>query len=163
MKKHFREDFEKAFYEFYELWEKDDFSEEDLVTCVFALVKYKWQVYLTKNFRWWELPGGHVEKWETLDEALERELREEVWTTITSKKVYWYKKYTNSEKIPNRDGWFYPFPHSYILFYICEWTGETCKVDCPDTLDYWLFSYKEAVNRIDSKGTRKILEFMYNS
>lgn len=160
MKKHFREDFENAFYEFYESEEGDDAIPQELITCVFAFVRFEWKVYLTKNFRGWELPWWHVEKWENLDEALVRELKEEVWTTAKTKKLFWYKKYTNHKKLPNRDWWFYPFPYSYILFYICEWTGDDAKIECPDTLDYWLFSYEEALEKIGSRGTKKLFTIM---
>jgi len=156
-KLHFKEEFNDSYYEFIETQE---LPEKDLLTCIFAYVYLKWKVYLTKNHRGWELPGGHIEKWENFDEALDRELSEEIWTTIKSKKLFGYKKYFNSEKIANRDWGFYPFPNSYILFYIAESTWEDKKIHCHDTIDYWLFNIEEALEKIDSKWTRKILEIM---
>ncbi len=160
MKQYFREDFENAFYWFceHEKWDPD--ISHDLITCVFALVTYWDKLYLTKNHRGWELPWWHVETWENLEQALERELKEEVWTTIHSSSLFGYKKYTNYKKLPNREWWFYPFPHSYILFYIAEWTWEDHKIECPDTLDYGLFSYEEALEKIDSPKTRELVEII---
>lgn len=157
MKVHFKEEFKNAHYE---LCETDVFPEKGNVTCVFALLQFEWKIYLTKNRRGWELPGWHIEKWEDFDQALQREMQEEAWTRVKNKRLFWYKKYTNYEKVPNRDGGFYPFPHSYILIYIAESTWEDVKIDCPDTLDYGLFSIEEALEKIDSKWTRKILEIM---
>lgn len=155
MKTHFKEEYSNAYYEFIET---DEIPKKDLVTCVFAFVSYKWKVYLTKNHRGWELPWGHIETGENFDEALTREMSEEIWTTIKNKIFFGYKKYYNSEKIENRDWWFYPFPNSYIIFYIAEWTWEDKKIECPDTLDYWLFTIEEALEKVNSRWTKKILE-----
>jgi len=104
------------------------------------------------------LPWGHIETGENFDEALTREMSEEIWTTVKNKKFFGYKKYYNSEKISNRDWWFYPFPNSYIIFYIAEWTWDDEKIECPDTLDYWLFTVEEALEKVESRWTKKILE-----
>jgi len=157
MQIHFKEEYKKFSYEFIE---DGNFPERELVTCVFTMLYKEWKIYLTKNHRGWELPWGHIEKWENFDEALDREMAEEVWTGVKNKKLFWYKKYFNYEKIKNRDWGFYPFPYSYILFYIWEATGEDCKIECSDTLDYWLFNFEEALEKVESKWTKKIIEIM---
>ena len=157
MKVHFKEEYSKFSYEFIE---DGNFPERELVTCVFAMLHKEWKIYLTKNYRGWELPWGHIEKWENFDEALDREMAEEVWTGVKNKRLFWYKKYSNSEKSKNRDWGFYPFPNSYLIFYIWEATWENCKIDCPDTLDYGLFTFEEALEKVESKWTRKIIEIM---
>ena len=157
MKQYFEEKFEKFSYEF--IWSKK-FPEKELVTCVFAILTKDWKIYLTKNKRWWELPWWHIELWETFDEALEREMNEEIGTWIKSKELFWYKKYHNFEKVENREGSFYPFPNSYILFYIWKWNWKNCKINCSDTLDYWLFSIEEAIKIVKSEWTKKIIKIM---
>ncbi len=157
MKKYFEEKYEKFSYEFI----KDkNFPEKKLVTCVFAMLKKSWKIYLTKNNRWWELPWWHIEKGENFDEALEREMNEEIGTWVKNKKLFWYKKYHNSETKKNRERGFYPFPNSYILFYIWEANWKNCKINCSDTLDYWLFSMEEALKMVEFEWTRKIIRIM---
>jgi ADP-ribose pyrophosphatase YjhB (NUDIX family) len=139
----------------------DELPPRELVTCVFALVHEKWKLHLTKNHRWWELPWGHIEKWENFGEALEREMAEEIGTWIKNPVLFWYKRYSNTQWTPNREGGFYPFPHSYILLYICESNGVENKTHCPDTLDFGLFSLEEALNKIKSSSTSDITKVLY--
>jgi len=155
---HFTEKYEKFEYSFIE--NPEFLEDKNLVTCVSSMLTYKWKIYLTKNHRGWELPWGHIEKGENFDSALDREMAEEIWTKVKNKKLFWYKKYKNYNKIKNRDWGFYPFPYSYILFYIWEATGKECKIDCPDTLDYWLFTLKEALGKVESEWTRRIIEII---
>ena len=54
------------------------------VTAVFALgVKDGKMVLIDDEERGWDIPGGHVEPGETLDQALRREVREEAGCEIT--------------------------------------------------------------------------------
>lgn len=154
MKKYFTEEYEDYSYEFI----KDNiYPNENLVTCIFAFVKFENKIYLTKNHRWWELPWWHIEKWESYNDALARELAEEIGTTIKTKTLFWYKKIINIKKVKNKDWNYYPFPNSYILFYICEWSWKKCKINCVDTIDYWLFSIKDAKEKMNFVWNRKII------
>lgn len=157
MKVHFEKKYDKFSFEFIE---DSNFPEKKLVTCVFALVKFEWKIYLTKNHRWWELPWWHIEWNETFDEALDREMWEEIWTKIENKKLWGYKKILNFKKTENRNGWFYPYPYSYILFYITEWTGDNYKIPCPDTIDYWLFTVEEALEKVNLGSNKNIINIL---
>lgn len=54
---------------------------------------YNWEnIFITKNKRGWEIPCGHIEKWETSIETLKRETFEEVWWKIIQYKYIWYYK-----------------------------------------------------------------------
>jgi len=156
MKSHFKSTYSDYAWEFIQ---DKNIPDLELITCVFALVKYKWKFFLTKNHRWWELPWWHIEKWENLKECLDREMMEEIWVKIENEKFFWYKKITNFEKVKNRDWWFYPFPNSYIIFYICDATCTNSKIFCPDTLDYWLFDYDEVLEMVD-EDNKRIFEIM---
>lgn len=47
------------------------------------------------------LPGGHVEEWEDLYTALEREIKEELWFQIKMLwKKTWVEKYTHIQEFP---------------------------------------------------------------
>lgn len=93
-----------------------------LCTATFAIVTHQNQLLLirhTLTSRGWELPGGHIEPFESPLESITREVLEEGKTIITQPKLFGYKKVSPSHPIPHRShgGTFYPFPHSYILYY----------------------------------------------
>lgn len=157
MKKFFQNSFKHYSFEFIQ---DKNIPDLDLVTCVFAFVKSEWKIFLTKNHRWWELPWWHIEKWESLENALQREMKEEIWATVKNIKFFWYKKIINFEKIKNREWWFYPFPNSYILFYVCDLDEKNVKIDCEDTLDYWEFDLEKALDLVD-EDNKKIIEIIY--
>lgn len=159
MKKFFQNSFKNYSFEFFQ---DEKIPDLNLVTCVFAFVKSEWKIFLTKNHRWWELPWWHIEEWENLEEALQREMREEIWVSVKNQKFFWYKKNTNFEKTKNRNWWFYPFSNSYILFYVCDLDEENLKIECKDTLEYWKFSYDECLELVD-EDNKKIIKIIYKN
>jgi len=93
---------------------------KELISSVVSCCFYKDSILLTKTVRWWELPWWHIEEWENITQALHREVKEEVWADVISEKLLWHYK-LNPDKPIKRSNWeYYPFPHSYIPFYICE-------------------------------------------
>ena len=156
MKKYFKNFFKHYSFEFIQDKKIPDL---DLTTCVFALVKYNWKFFLTKNHRWWELPWWHIEKLENLKECLDREMMEEVWVKVDNEKFFWYKKITNFKETKDRDWGFYPFPNSYIVFYECDAVCLDSKISCPDTLDYWLFDLDEIFEMVN-EDNKKIIKIM---
>ena len=105
---------------FWEFHLSSFFPKRNLCSAVFALVKYKDGIVLTKTYRGWEMPGGHIEKGETVEEALKRELLEEVGAYISKSKFIGYRKITAKKPIPvdEKRKLSYPFPISYIPCYI---------------------------------------------
>lgn len=145
----------KTWYSF-EFFIDNKIPSYNLITCVFWIIFSKEnKVWLTKNHRWWELPWWHIEPGEDLENALNRELKEELWIDTYNYTLIWYKKITNFKKIKNRYGWYYPFPNSYILFYIWYSNSDKIYSFCKDTIDSKLCSFEEAFEIIDSENDKK--------
>ena len=69
----------------------------------------------------WEFPGGKIEKGETLEDCLVREVREELGIEIRPVQLLQKKEYIYPEKTVLLD------------FYLCDWvSGEPQKLDCQD-------------------------------
>ena len=49
-------------------------------------------IYITRNKRWWEIPAGHIEEWETPIDSLHREIKEEIWWKILKENYVWFYK-----------------------------------------------------------------------
>ncbi len=60
----------------------------------------------------WSFPGGKLEEWESLDETVVREVKEETWLDLIS-----FKKYTFTEYLIERS---HNISHIYI--WEAEWT-----------------------------------------
>ena len=84
-----------------------------------AIVGDSHEVVLTRNKRGWELPTGHIEPGETLDDTLCRECLEEGGFIPDEYQPFGYRKMTSTEPVPHhqRSG-FYPHPHGYIPHFL---------------------------------------------
>ncbi len=91
-----------------------------LISSVWAFAFYNDSILITKNHRWWEHPWWHIENWENIKEAIIREIKEEVWAQVKSMKNIWYFRLNPDYPIKRSDWTTYPFPHSYVPYYICE-------------------------------------------
>ena len=89
--------------------------DKELVTATFlVLINEKKQILLIdNNDRWLWLPWWHIEKWETIEDALIREVYEESWLKVKDLELLWFNKIFN-----NSSDWKYPSPLSYITYYI---------------------------------------------
>jgi ADP-ribose pyrophosphatase YjhB (NUDIX family) len=90
----------------------------NLTTAVFVLPLVKAKIILTKNIRGWELPGGHLEKNETIAQALKREVFEEIGMHVSRFIVFGYRKIiaTRPQLNPQKNP--YPYPVSYIPHFL---------------------------------------------
>ncbi len=88
-----------------------------LCTAVFGILEHQNKIILTKTQRGWELPGGHIEQNETIEEALKREILEEAGVYVDGYQLVGYRKIIASKPIKNKNGENYPFPVSYIPYY----------------------------------------------
>lgn len=161
MKKIFEASHEKYSFEFF----LDNYlPQKDLITCVFAVVfGEENKIWITKNHRGWELPWWHLEENETLEIALNREIKEEIWVDSGEYDLVWYKKILNFEKTKNRNGGFYPFPNSYILFFTAKSISEKKFSFCKDTIDSKLCTFDEAMEIITSENDKIILKNIWQN
>ena len=86
---------------------------------------------------YWVLPGGHVEYGERVEEALVRELKEELGIGVKIKKLIGV--YSD----PKRD----PRYHSVTVAYLCQSASDKIRLN-RESSEYRLFSFKKLPKKI---------------
>lgn len=105
----------------WEFYVSDHLPDAALCTATFCLaLQDDDKIVLTKTKRGWEMPGGHMEPDETLEQSLFREAHEEGGYTPQQYKLFGYRKIISKKPIPARAGREYPFPVSYIPHFIAK-------------------------------------------
>lgn len=66
--------------------------------------------------RGWDIPGGHIERGETVEEALSREVSEEAGMTLHAPRLFALNEILLECAQPAE--WRYPYPLSYQAFFI---------------------------------------------
>jgi ADP-ribose pyrophosphatase YjhB (NUDIX family) len=121
------------------------------ITTVFGLVTYKKKMLLAHLYRGWDLPGGHVEAGESLEETLEREVFEETKIRVEKPTLIGYQWMEVLAEKPS--GYQYPYPISYQVHYhaevkeICDFTGDQ------ETMGRGFFTY-EQIERLENVQLR---------
>src|SRR4051812_26046647 len=68
------------------------------VACVALAGDNLSEVILTRNHRGWEVPAGHIEPGETIDQALHRETLEEGGFVVTKSVPFGFRKITATSR-----------------------------------------------------------------
>jgi 8-oxo-dGTP pyrophosphatase MutT (NUDIX family) len=131
--------------EFYETQEMPDDNSCISASWVFF---YDKKVILVQNKRGWEIPWWHREFWESIEDTLIREMKEEIGIDLMREKNYkmwWYRKVTSDKELPDRNGGIYPFPN-YLITYIGQISNPPVQPQWDDVVSMWFFSYDDIKN-----------------
>ncbi len=102
----------------------------------------------TKPFKnYWCLPGGHVEKYETAEKAIKREVEEETGLKVTKAKFLFYQ-----DEILPRIKW-----HAVVLVFLCKTKGKI-KMNEKEVSEIKWFEIKESLRLKLAFKHRKIIE-----
>lgn len=100
----------------------DEMPSPNLVTCSFVLAFQGDRLLLAHlNDRGWDIPGGHIERGESPEEAARRELYEETGARVGPLDILGYEEIRLFGDKP--DGYKYPFPVSCMVFYCAAITS----------------------------------------
>lgn len=111
-----------------------------IIVGIGILVSHDGKVLITKRYDpsqpeahlKWQLPGGKVEFGETIQEAVIREMQEEVSVTVTI---------PNYPPIVGSSLWKHPTIHvqCMLIGFICRADGQTVTISCEETSDFaWI-------------------------
>ncbi len=98
-----------------------------------------------KNY--WCLPGGHVEKYETAEKAIKREVEEETGLKVTKAKFLFYQ-----DEILPRIKW-----HAVVLVFLCKTKGKI-KMNEKEVSEIKWFEIKESLRLKLAFKHREIIE-----
>lgn len=118
----------------WELYHSDTLPEWAICTAVMGIALHDNKILLTQNHRWRELPGWHVELWETNEQALIREMKEEWWVDIIDYQLVGYRKIINLQNKLNKATWEYYPPVAYMPHYLVTIKNTILWVPCGEEI-----------------------------
>jgi len=96
----------------------------------------------------WDIPGGHIKKKETPEEALIREMVEEIGVSVIN--YYLFRSYEEND--PTSDDL-----SRHFVFVVTEWVGEPENLDTREHSDMGWFNLEQLTNKPVTPSTRSEL------
>jgi len=120
------------------------------------ILNKKGELLLVKSHKWpgvnkYTMPGGHIEIGETVEEALKREIKEEVGLEIEPIKFL-----TVQDAIFSKE--FFKPKHFIFLDFLCESPTSRVKLDNDELQEYLWVNPENALNLNIDSFTRKTIE-----
>jgi len=121
------------------------------------IVNSKGQILLAKSHKWknrFTIPGGKIEIGETIEEALKREIKEEVGLEIKPIKFLLMQEAVYSEE-------FYKPKHFIFLDYLCKTETNDVKVDKDEMQEFiWVVPRKALEMNVDTFTKKTIKKYL---
>jgi 8-oxo-dGTP pyrophosphatase MutT (NUDIX family) len=123
----------------------DNLPPAHLITSALALAFRKQSILMTKlNARGWDIPGGHLERGESPEIALHREVREETGALLSNVRLLGYQHIRLLAPCP--PNYRYPCPESYQTFFLATVADLSDFMPTDETRARALFSPYEAIS-----------------
>ena len=112
------------------------------------------EIFLMKSPKWddkWIVPGGHVEKGETMEKCVAREVKEE--TNLDIRDIEFLTVLEGMPESFERD------THFIFLNFVCRAENQQVKLDNREGTEYCWVKPEEAVSKIElNKSSREFVE-----
>jgi 8-oxo-dGTP pyrophosphatase MutT (NUDIX family) len=128
----------------YELYLADELPPLELTSAVLCVAMVDDKLCMARDKRGWGILGGHIEKGESFEDTLLRELDEEAGYKPDSFKLFAVRKLLPTRPVPHqRKGEFYPYPIGYAVYYKASSQNIPTGHHGEDILESGLFTREE--------------------